>query len=612
MNTTHVRDESVVFGLQSIELDAWAALAQAKTAEQLCQAWLPALCGMIADVQAGLLLLQDTDGSYAPAALWPPAADLLYLRGVAEEALGSRQGVLRKVESGNTQFAYPLASSGNLIGVVILDLRVSQGLAMTQAIRALHWGAGWLINLFSQRSLLEQGTRLERSAALLDLTLSALSEVDFRKAALSVVNQLAQRFKCHQVMLGLEKGKTVRVEVVSHSSWFDDKANLIHLAAIAMNEAFDQRARVVLPEPEKGLSLISTAHRKYASESGSQALCTLPLEAGNRLVGIWLLERDTPFSDEELSVLDALTVALGPILEIKLAAQEGLLSHAKRSMEHGLRYLTDSSHPGLKLLALVVALMLIISAIFTIDYRVAAQAVVEGSTQRVAVAPFQGYVQQAPARAGDVVRAGQVLAVLEDKDLQLERVRWEADLEVAQRKEQEAMSKADRVELRLATAQTNQARAQLDLAREKLARVNVLAPFDGVVVKGDLSQQLGSPVEQGKVLFEIAPLDTWRVILKVDERDIGYVLEGMQGQLMLTSLPGQSFAFHVNKVTPVAIAEEGRNYFRVEARLIGTPAKLRPNMEGVAKVVAGQRSLLWIWTHRLPDWLRLIYWSWMP
>lgn len=612
MTTTHVRDDAAVSELQSSATHAWQALAQAQNAEELCQAWLPALCSMVAHVQTGLLLLQEDNGSYVPAALWPTGADLTYLRSVAEEALQNREGVLRKIASGNTQFAYPLASGDNLIGVVILELNATEAGDVTQAVRVLHWGVGWLINLFSQRLLLAQDTRLAHSTTLFDLTLAALSEVDFRKSALSVVNQLAQRFKCHQVALGLENGKTVRVEIMSHSAWFDSKANLINLAAVAMNEAFDQRARVVLPEPEQGLSLITAAHQKYAAETGSKALCSLPLQAGNRVVGVWLLERDAPFADDELNVLDALSETLAPILELKLTAQEGLTSHVRRALASGLRQVTDSSRPGIKLLAMSVLLALVFLSVFHIDNRVAGQAVVEGSTQRVAVAPFQGYVQQAPARAGDVVRAGQVLAVLEDKDLQLERVRWEADLEVAQRKEQEAMSKGDRVELRLATAQAHQARAQLDLALEKLNRVNVTAPFDGVVVRGDLSQQLGSPVEQGKVLFEIAPLDTWRVILKVDERDIDQVREGMQGELMLTSLPGHSFAFHVSKITPVATAEEGRNYFRVEAKLTGAPTQLRPNMEGVGKVIAGERSLLWIWTHRLSDWLRLTYWKLLP
>jgi hypothetical protein len=119
-------------------------------------------------------------------------------------------------------------------------------------------------------------------------------------------------------------------------------------------------------------------------------------------------------------------------------------------------------------------------------------------------------------------------------------------------------------------------------------------------------------VEQGKVLFELAPLDAWRVILKVDERDIAHVRDGVAGELVLTSLPGQSFPLKVKKVTPVSVAEEGRNYFRVECELPKGAAKLRPGMEGVGKVEAGERSLLWIWTHRFTDWLTLKAWEWLP
>jgi multidrug resistance efflux pump len=597
-------------------VDYWQALAQASNTKQLCQAWLPILCGMIQHTQSGLLLLQDDTGSFAPAALWPDATDLSYLRSVAEESLNTRQGVVNRNEVGQVQFAYPLMNGDALFGVVILDLHAADDIALTHARRLLHWGVGWMIDLFNRRLLLEQGVHLERSAYLFDLALTALSETDFGKSSLSVVNRLAQRFSCHQALFGLEKGKNVRVETVSHSAWFEEKANLVNLAAQAMNEAFDQRSRIVVPEPESGTTLITAACHRYLEDSGSRALCVLPLEAGNRVVGVWLLERDEPFSDEELDVLDALTLTLGPILTLKLNAEESLFNHSRRAWSHALRKLTDTSRPGYKLLAISIAVLLAFLGLYETGYRVASQAVVEGATQRVAVAPFQGYISSSPARAGDVVRAGQVLATLEDKDLRLEKVRWEAELEVSMRKAQEAMAKNNRVELRLASAQANQARAQFNLAQEKLARVQVLAPFDGIVVRGDLSQQLGSPVEQGKVLFELAPLEAWRVILKVDERDITDVRAGQSGELMLTSLPGQSYPFQVKKVTPVATAEEGRNYFRVEAGLILKPGavlpKLRPNMEGVGKVAAGEQSLLWIWTHRLSDWLRLTLWRWMP
>jgi multidrug resistance efflux pump len=600
----------------AVPADPWSLLAQARTAEQLCQAWLPVLCGMLTRPQSGLLLLQDADGSYAPAAVWPGHTDLSYLGDIAQDALVQRKGVVRSDPAGGpTRFAYPLDGGDSLFGVVVVELAGSTDATLNQAMRLLHWGVGWLIDLHNRRALVDQETRLERSSFLFDLTLAALAESDFQKASLAVVNRLAQQFGCHQVQLGLEKGKTVRVVAVSHSATFDEKANLVNLAALAMNESFDQRAIVTLPEPAEGAALITAAMRAYANEAGSTSLCAVPLEAGNRVVAIWLLERDTPFTRADCDQLETLGLALAPILELKLTAEENLLRHGQRAWQAMLRRVTDTSRPGVKLLAITAVLLLAVLALYPADFRVSSRASVEGAIQRVAAAPFQGYIREAPARAGDLVRQGQVLAVLEDKDLKLERLRWESELEVSVRKEREAMSKADRVALRLASAQANQARAQLDLTLEKLSRVQVIAPFDGVVVQGDLSQQLGSPVEQGKVLFELAPLDAWRVILKVDERDIAHVRQDQTGELALTSLPGQVFALKVRRITPVSVAEEGRNYFRVEAEIQAdagkAPPPMRPGMEGVGKVDAGERSLLWIWTHRFTDWLRLKSWEWL-
>jgi hypothetical protein len=35
-------------------------------------------------------------------------------------------------------------------------------------------------------------------------------------------------------------------------------------------------------------------------------------------------------------------------------------------------------------------------------------------------------------------------------------------------------------------------------------------------------------------------------------------------------------------------------------------------MEGVAKIETGRRNLVWIWTHRFTNWLRLKVWSLWP
>jgi hypothetical protein len=61
-------------------------------------------------------------------------------------------------------------------------------------------------------------------------------------------------------------------------------------------------------------------------------------------------------------------------------------------------------HPGVKLIASVLAGLLIFFSLVSGEYRVSAKTVIEGAVQRAAVAPFDGYVAVSLARAGDTVK----------------------------------------------------------------------------------------------------------------------------------------------------------------------------------------------------------------
>jgi hypothetical protein len=113
------------------------------------------------------------------------------------------------------------------------------------------------------------------------------------------------------------------------------------------------------------------------------------------------------------------------------------------------------------------------------------------------------------------------------------------------------------------------------------------------------------------VLFEIAPLYTFRVILDIDEREIGEIARGQKGELIVTALPEASLPFTVDKITPIAEARAGRNVFRVEGVVDGDASRLRPGMQGVGKIDIGVRKLAWIWAHPLTNWSRLTFWRWL-
>ena len=153
------------------------------------------------------------------------------------------------------------------------------------------------------------------------------------------------------------------------------------------------------------------------------------------------------------------------------------------------------------------------------------------------------------------------------------------------------------------------AQAQLALIRAQLDRTRIIAPFDGLVVSGDLSQSVGTALRRGEELFRIAPLDDWRVVLRVDEEDIRDITAGQTGRLRLSARPEAPLAFEITQVTPVAQAEGGRNAFRVEARLADPPDWLRPAMEGVARVDIDERLIADIWTRRARIRLSLFLWG---
>lgn len=611
----NLRDDTAMLAAAAPAQPDWAGLLAGPSRAAMAGAWLGWLWPQLPQPQRAVVLFDDGRGLLQAVASLPAGEDLQPLSPWIGRAAASGQPLRLADEqrAGHPWvLAHPAVLAGRVRLVACVELAAVPTAEVDRAADTLQWGLGWLVAAIAGGQSGQAELHLQRSRAMFDLTLATLAHDSFEQAALAAVNGLAQRHQATLVQLGWLAGHGLALRARSNTAWHDERSALVLLAEQAMNEALDERRNLALVSADAAAASAVTPTLAYAREAGAAALAVVLLHDHEHPVGALLLERPQAFSDEDLASLEAQALLLAPVLALKQRAARGLWAHARERCAAALHAATDTSRPALKLAGAGVALALALAALLPVDFRVSAPSVVEGEIQRAAVAPFQGFIREAPVRAGDPVRRGQVLARLDDKDLRLDQSRWEAELEVALRKEREALASGNRVEQRLASAQAAQASAMLELAQDKLARTEIVAPFDGVVVRGDLSQQLGSPVETGKLLFELAPLDAWRVILKIDERDIAHLRPGQRGELVLASLPGQVQPFTVKRITSVAVAEDGRNYFRVEAELAEKSAPLRPGMEGVAKVDAGRASLLWVWTHRWLDWLRLTAWDWRP
>ena len=445
-----------------------------------------------------------------------------------------------------------------------------------------------------------------RQGQVLQAMASVLDQQALEPALHELANSLARAFACQRVTIGLTRQQRVRIHAVSGEVDFDARSALFVDIAEAMTETRLQGAAVRLPAPPEQPA--PRAHMALAETLHRPALLSLPLVDDEKIAGVLLLERDRPFSQADQDLLVQLSLLVSPVLTLKRLESLTIAQWSGRLARRSLGGLLGRRRLGLKVAALVAAAVVSWSLLDTGMFRVDADARIEAERQRVVVSAFPSYLSEVTARPGDLVQRGDVLARLDSNDLELERIKWQGELDKLQKEYRATLAQRDRSKVRVLQAQLEQARSQLDLLDVRLKRAVVRAPIDGVVVSGDWSQALGKPVDQGEKLFEVAALDDFDVVLMVDESDISWMGIGQTGRLRLRSLPGQTLPFEVADIAPVSEPRDGSNRFRVKATFDSLPQAVRPGMGGVAKIDIEPQALGWIWTRKFRSWLRLQYW----
>jgi biotin carboxyl carrier protein len=457
------------------------------------------------------------------------------------------------------------------------------------------------------------GADADLARRALVLQASVLSHTAMRTAATAFATELAAGFGCARVTLGFVRRRVIALVATSHGHGDALVGAGFDAIAAAMDESVQQGASVHLPAQPGARSVIRIAHARQLQRHGG-AIASVPLLHAGDVVGAVTCEwaAPPPALGAQVDRLETLVNLVGPVLNLMRLREAPWHERALGALRRGGQRLRDPNDRRVQALMLAAVLGAVALCTVPAPYRIGGHARVEGLQQRSVVAPADGYLKVAHVRPGDRVRQGQVLVELADQDLQLQRRKWASELGQQESAHAIALARSDRSALVVALARAEQARAQLAMIDADIARASIAAPLDGVVIQGDLAQAIGSPVERGKPLLLIAPGEAFRVVVEVDERDIGQVRVGQAGSLALGALPWDALPIVTSRVTPIARSVEGRNVFEVEAELTGAAAagRIRPGLEGVAKLTVDERPLAWAWSHRVVEWVRLKAWAW--
>lgn len=539
------------------------------------------------------------------------------LQRVVDGALRSRQAVIKSRNSTIDEtgepldaLACPLFLDGQLKGVVAFALSNRSPSVQQSTVQHIQIGLKWLETMF----LVHSSSANDQLITLLELLSAGLEHDNFLIALTQVTTELADRFNCKRASIGFLEYGRLRIEAISHSQKIDRHSSLVHGLRDAMVEAIDQGSSISFPLANPETVQATHFHQLLAKQLPNTAFSTVPLIKNSEAVGAVLFEREQrdSFDQETVTRLEQICMLLGPALESRRRDEQALGWKILDSIYDWLKKLIGPGHLPFKVAAGLAASLLFLLSFASGQFCISTDSVLEASICRVIVAPQDGYIETSEVRPGDLVRKGELLGSLDDRELRKEKRKWLSKHDQLVKEYRQALAGFDRTEAAVLNAKHQQIKAQLELVEQKLLRTRLIAPFTGVIVKGDLSQSLGTPVERGEVLFEVAPTDEYRVVMKVDDRDIGMIATGQPAKLRLASLPGQLIDIKVDRITPMAMVEDQRNVFRVEGVMQQGSDMLRPGMKGVSRIEVGERKLIWIWTRRLLGHLRMLTWNWLP
>lgn len=212
--------------------------------------------------------------------------------------------------------------------------------------------------------------------------------------------------------------------------------------------------------------------------------------------------------------------------------------------------------------------------------------------QAIVVRPeLAGVVTRINFTASSRVEKGALLVTLDDTIARAELAQAESSLTLAQKNYERTVDLAARGNVPARQrdedlAKLDAARASVALARARLAKTRIEAPFAGIV--GIAKVDLGAYVNAGQDIVSLDDSDPIKIDIDLPERYLRFIRENQVVRVEIDALPGQAFEGVVETISP-RVDQVGRS-IAVRARVANTDGKLKPGLFARVALVVAERA----------------------
>ena len=421
-------------------------------------------------------------------------------------------------------------------------------------------------------------------------------------AAMVVVNHLRRLCDAEQVSLALFEGrKSVRLKAISDVEKVDlnSESSKIITNELSQSVLADEVVRYPIVDDEH--SATTLALDKYCKSNSIEGCIAIPLKTEERTIGAILIgSNEDKVADENFNAYLEKVVALTTgHLDVVLRANQGVRDLV------GKRWRSFRKSKLTKTIALVAACAAGLMFV-PLPYRVGCDCEIQPVLRRYIAAPHDGILEKSFVESGNIVEADQVVAHLDGTVLRMEMSGLRAEMQGAKKRRDSALAKGEVAPSQIARSEMRRHQSKIEILEKQLEHLEVRSPIQGIVVSGDLEKVEGAPVEMGKTLFEIAPLDDMLAEIGIPESEIQYVEEGMPVTIKLNAFPFKTWTGKIEKINPGTEIAGEDTVFVAQVRLPNQEDQLRPGMQGSAKIKSSYSPIGWNLFHT--SWESIRYW----
>ncbi|HUG42312.1 MAG TPA: HlyD family efflux transporter periplasmic adaptor subunit [Longimicrobiales bacterium] len=225
------------------------------------------------------------------------------------------------------------------------------------------------------------------------------------------------------------------------------------------------------------------------------------------------------------------------------------------------------------------ALLVATFALLPWTIRVTGSAAVEPLERVWLRSPETALVERIPVRDGDTVRAGDIVALLRDPELEMQATVAAGRVATLERERDAATSAGRSAVARAAAIELEAARAAVVAIERRREALRLRAPFPALVVTRHLEEREGAGLEPGDSLLELWRTGPLRVRIALAQAHAGDVRPGTPVGIRFPGIPASTWRTRVARVRP---ATDDRQV--VVLAPLGVTSELRPGMVGTARL----------------------------